>query len=92
MAIHSQLPNDRGLELWVKWSRKDPEFADDWDAGNPCEQAWKSFRPGKIGLGSLIWEADKVDPGRTRSGVQQADPYGSREEAGSGIPGRRSFF
>ena len=66
MAIHSQFPNERGLEIWSEWSAKDPEFADDWDGGNPCEQAWHSFRPGKIGLGSLIWLADQIDPGRTR--------------------------
>ena len=42
---------------------------------------WKSFRPGKIGLGSLIWEADKVDPGRTRFPGQQADPYRVKEKA-----------
>ena len=66
MAIHSQLPSDRGLEIWSDWSKDDPEYADEWERGNPCEQAWKSFRPGKIGLGSLIWLADKTDPDRNR--------------------------
>ena len=66
MAIHSVLPNEKGLELWSKWSRKDAEFADEWDKGNPCEQTWKSFKPGSVGLGSLIWQADRADPKRTR--------------------------
>ncbi len=66
MAIHSVLPNERGLELWSDWSRKDAEFADEWEKGNPCENTWKSFKPGAVGLGSLIWQADRADPKRTR--------------------------
>ena len=66
MAIHSVLPNERGLKLWSDWSRKDAEFADEWEKGNPCEQTWKSFKPGSVGLGSLIWQADRADPKRTR--------------------------
>ncbi len=66
MAIHSVLPNEKGLELWSDWSRKDAEFADEWEKGNPCEHTWKSFKPGAVGLGSLIWQADRADPKRTR--------------------------
>ena len=66
MAIHSVLPNELGLTLWSNWSAKDPEFADEWARGNPCEQPWNSFKPGRTGFGSLIWEADRVDPKRTR--------------------------
>ena len=66
MAIHSVMPNDRGFELWSDWSAKDVEFADEWERGNPCEATWNSFKPGRIGLGSLIWQADRVDPKRTR--------------------------
>ena len=69
MAIHSVLPGDLGLELWSKWSAKDVEFADEWERGNPCEQPWNSFKPGRIGLGSLIYLADRVDPKRTRCSV-----------------------
>ena len=76
MAIHSVLPNDLGLELWSAWSAKDVEFAEEWSRGNPCEQPWNSFKPGRIGLGSLIYMADRVDPKRTRmaTGNSQADP------------------
>ncbi len=66
MAIHSVLPNEKGLELWSDWSRKDAEFADEWEKGNPCENTWRSFKPGSVGLGSLIWQADRSDPKRTR--------------------------
>ena len=66
MAIHSVLPNDLGLTLWSAWSAKDVEFSDEWERGNPCEQVWGSFKPGRIGLGSLIYMADRVDPKRSR--------------------------
>ncbi len=66
MAINSVLPNEKGLELWADWSRKDGEFADEWEKGNPCEHTWNSFKPGAVGLGSLIWQADRADPKRTR--------------------------
>ena len=66
MSIHSVLPKDRGLELWSDWSRKDGEFAHEWEKGNPCQNTWNSFKPGSVGLGSLIWKADRADPKRTR--------------------------
>jgi hypothetical protein len=60
MAIHSELPTDLGLA----WSADDPEFADDWTDGNPCEDAWKSFKRGSVSLGTLFWLADQQLPGR----------------------------
>ena len=66
MAIHSALPNDLGLTLWSAWSAKDPEYADEWEKGNPCEGPWQSFKPGAVNFGSLIWEADQQDPTRAR--------------------------
>ena len=42
-------------------------FAHEWERSNPCEPIWKSMKPGgRIGLGTLIYEADLVDPKRTR--------------------------
>jgi hypothetical protein len=64
MAIHSELPGDLGLTLWSAWSADDPEFADDWTDGNPCEDAWKSFKRGSVSLGTLFWLADQQLPGR----------------------------
>ena len=66
MSIHSALPNDTGLQLWSKWSAEDPEYAHEWERGNPCEHTWNSFKPGGITLGTLIWHADLVDPDQTR--------------------------
>lgn len=65
------LPNDLGLTLWSAWSANDPEFEDDWASGNPCEGKWKHIlsragKPGNVGLGSLIKEADRFDPERQR--------------------------
>ena len=70
MAIHSVLSNDLGLELWSKWSSKDLDFAHEWEGDqNPCKQPWNSFKAGgRIGLGSLIYQADLIDPKRTRFG------------------------
>jgi hypothetical protein len=50
--------------LWSAWSAEDPEFADDWVDGNPCEDAWKSFKRGSVSLGTLFWLADQQLPGR----------------------------
>ena len=67
MAIHSALPNDLGLVLWSAWSAEDPEFADEWAADeNPCEDPWYSFKGAGVGLGTLIWMADRADPERHR--------------------------
>ena len=68
MAIHSVLPNDLGLTLWAAWSAKDLDFAHEWESQqNPCKQPWQSFKTGgRIGLGSLIYQADLIDPKRTR--------------------------
>jgi len=64
MAIHSELANDKGLELWSVWSAKDPEYSDEWTAENPCADVWKSFKRGAVTLGTLFWMADQQLPGR----------------------------
>jgi len=66
MSIHSELPNDLGLELWSVWSKNDPDYIDHWDKSNPCEAVWKSFKGSGRGIGSLIRDADEVDPKRLR--------------------------
>ena len=66
MAIHSELPNDVGLELWSVWSKNDPDYINEWDKNNPCEAVWKSFKGTGRGIGSLIHDADEVDPKRLR--------------------------
>ena len=66
MSIHSELPNDVGLELWSVWSKSDPDYINDWDKHNPCEAVWKSFKGSGRGIGSLIFDADEVEPKRLR--------------------------
>ena len=44
MSIHSELPNDLGLELWSVWFKNDPDYINEWDKNNPCEAVWKSFK------------------------------------------------
>ena len=66
MAINSALPTEAGLMLWSSWSSDDPDFASEWQDSNPCEDAWYSFKGGSIGIGTLIWLADREDPERHR--------------------------
>ena len=66
MAIHSALPTDMGLHLWASWSCEDPDYASEWVDGNPCEEVWYSFKGNGVGLGTLIWLADREDPHRKR--------------------------
>jgi hypothetical protein len=66
--IHSELPGDEGLDLWREWSRRDDEYAEDWEQNDPCADRWDSgFKSGGgLGLGSLISLADHYDPDRNR--------------------------
>ena len=66
--IHSELPNDEGLDLWREWSQRDDEYADDWASNDPCADRWEAgFKSGGgLGLGSLIQLADHYDPDRNR--------------------------
>ena len=68
MAIHSVLPNDMGLHLWSQWSSEDPDYSEEWEEGNPCTEVFYSFKSKSsgIGLGTLIWLADREDPDRKR--------------------------
>jgi len=70
MAINSALPNDMGLALWSSWSAQDPDYSNEWndadDHHNPCTEPWYSFKGTGVGLGTLIWLADREDPKRKR--------------------------
>jgi hypothetical protein len=66
MAINSTLPNELGLMLWSAWSAEDPDYANEWEDYNPCEEVWYSFSGNGVGLGTLIWLADREDPQRKR--------------------------
>ncbi len=90
LAIHSTLDNSLGLMLWSAWSSDDPDYADEWadsdDRHNPCSAAWYSFKhegkwtKGPIGLGSLIYLADREDKDRTRFSKETADIVKAAEE------------
>ena len=66
--IHSELPSEQGLDLWREWSKRDDEYADDWEKDDPCADRWESgFKAsGGLGFGSLIAMADHYDPDRKR--------------------------
>ena len=67
--LHSELPNEEGLNLWREWSLKDDEYSDDWkDGKDPCLDRWNAgFNcDGGLGFGSLVNLADKYDPERVR--------------------------
>ena len=82
MAIHSALPNDHGLVLWSAWSAEDADFASEWaDNENPCEDPWYSFKGSGVGLGTLIWMADRADPERKRFSEDTKKIVKAAEEA-----------
>ena len=66
MAINSALPNEAGRMLWTSWSADDPDFKDEWEDNDPCENIWHSFKGNGVGLGTLIRLADLEDPHRHR--------------------------
>tara|TARA_R100001082_G_scaffold110654_1_gene91220 strand:+ start:920 stop:3112 length:2193 start_codon:yes stop_codon:yes gene_type:complete len=83
MAIHSAMPNDMGLALWSHWSSQDPDYANEWeeadDKNTPCTTAWYSFKGSGVGLGTLIWLADREDPARHRFSQDIAEIVKSAE-------------
>lgn len=66
--LYSELPNEDGLRLWMEWSLKDEDYADEWETGkNPCEERWnQGFRGSGLSFGTLVFTADQHDPERTR--------------------------
>ena len=66
--LHSEMPNEDGLNIWREWSQKDEEYADDWKNGDPCADRWKAgFKAdGGLGFGSLMHLANHYDPEKVR--------------------------
>jgi len=65
--LHAAGLGDDGLKLWSDWSRLDPEYASDWEKGNPCAKKWPDFKEeGGYTIRSLIGEANIHDPNQTR--------------------------
>lgn len=51
MAVHSALGAE-GREIWFEWSRQSEKFNE-----RDAAAVWRSFRPGRIGIGSLFHRA-----------------------------------
>jgi len=66
--LHSEMPNEDGLNIWRQWSQKDEEYADDWKNGDPCADRWGAgFKAdGGLGFGSLMHLANHYDPEKVR--------------------------
>lgn len=52
MALHSEVPGPEGFEIFDAWSEK----SDTYDA-RAVRDTWKSFKPGKVTIGTLWHEA-----------------------------------
>jgi hypothetical protein len=64
MAVHSELPNERGLKLWIDFSEKDSSYD---DAEESCTAKWATFKAdGKLSFGTLSYAADAHDPDQLR--------------------------
>jgi putative DNA primase/helicase len=52
MAVHAELPDDDGLALFDEWSQRGATY----DA-RAVRDTWRSFKPGRISIGTLWHEA-----------------------------------
>ena len=65
--IHSELPNEDGLKLWEEWSRRDNDTPTiGRTVTTPVLSVGKRVPWWWPGFGSLIRQADLVDPNKTR--------------------------
>nr|BAR22905.1 bifunctional DNA primase/polymerase [uncultured Mediterranean phage uvMED]BAR22925.1 bifunctional DNA primase/polymerase [uncultured Mediterranean phage uvMED]BAR39146.1 bifunctional DNA primase/polymerase [uncultured Mediterranean phage uvMED] len=66
--LHSEMPDEDGLNIWRQWSQKDEEYSDDWKNGDPCADRWEAgFKAdGGLGFGSLMHLANHYDPEKAR--------------------------
>lgn len=73
MAVHSELPNQRGLDLWIDFSQKDSSYD---DAEASCTEKWKTFKAdGKLSFGTLSYAADAHDPDQLRFTAKSKEIY-----------------
>lgn len=79
-AIHSQHPNEKGLELWDRWSQRGERYK-----ANECDIRWHSFKEeGSMRIGTLIHIAQKhggYDPRTQGRDVIEAEEFGDEVEA-----------
>ena len=73
MAVHSELPCEEGLKLWVEFSQKDDSYD---DAEASCTEKWKTFKAdGKLSFGTLSHAADTYDPEQLRFTGESREIY-----------------
>ena len=73
MAVHSELPCEEGLQLWVEFSQKDDSYD---DAEASCTEKWKTFKAdGKLSFGTLSHAADTYDPEQLRFTEESREIY-----------------
>lgn len=54
-AIHTQHPDEGGLELWDRWSQKGERYEE-----GECDLRWKGFKPyGPVRIGTLVHFAQR---------------------------------
>jgi hypothetical protein len=79
MAVHSELPNERGLQLWIDFSSKDDSYD---DAEASCTAKWKTFKAdGKRTFGTLSDAADFYDPDHLRFTPKSREIYNELKTA-----------
>jgi putative DNA primase/helicase len=54
MALHAEFPGDDGLALFDQWSQGGAGYKE-----SDVRSTWRSFKPGKVKLGTLIEEAKR---------------------------------
>ena len=73
MAVHSELPGEEGLKLWIEFSQKDDSYD---DAEASCTEKWKTFKAdGRLSFGTLSYAADVYDPDQLRFSEESKEIY-----------------
>lgn len=79
MAIHSEWPDDYGMEIWDQWSSGSSAQYD----SKALRSAWRSFRPGNCTLGTLFKRATDMgwqDPRRAGTTVRPTEHHSEPAE------------
>jgi putative DNA primase/helicase len=78
MAIHAELPDDDGLTLFDEWSQR----GDAYDA-RAVRDTWRSFKPGRITIGTLWHEAKArgYRPERSQASTETPAELAARTQA-----------
>lgn len=75
MALHAELPGDDGFALFDEWSRSSDAYQ-----ARDVRDVWRSFKPGRIGIGTLWREAKARGFKMSRPAVQPTEEERRRTE------------